>query len=494
MGQSISARHLLAALILLPLMAALAFSGPVSAAELADVPVPGFTRERHTDDLRKIRQRKVLKALVTHSRTDFFLLNRRPRGLMYEMLREYEKQLNKGIRRESKKTRIVFVPVSFDQLIPALLEGRGDLAAALLTLTPEREKLVAFATKRKLIVNELVVSHKSVGNLKELRDLSGRRMYVLSGSSYAEHLRELNKRFEREKIKPVLIEEADSYLLTEDILELVSAGIVKLTVVDDFKAHLWAKVLPNLVVHENLKVKEANQVGMAVRKNNPELRKHLENFLARTDKGTLMGNVLFSRYYENTRWIKNPTSAIERKKLDRYIELFRKYGKQHKFDYLAVAAQAYLGSNLDHGKKSAGGAVGIMQLLPSTAADPNVDVPNIEEVENNIHAGVKYLAFLRNRYFSDPALTPENRIAFTWAAYNAGPAKVQKMRELATKMGLDSNQWFNHVELAAGRIVGRETVKYVADIYKYYVAYSLAEKLTEKKAVAKKRRSQKPNR
>ncbi len=463
-------------LILLPLMAALVFTGPANTAELSDVPVPGFAREKHTGDLPKIRKRKILKALVTNSRTDFFLLNRRPRGLMYEMLREYEKHLNKGIRRETQKTRIVFVPVSFDQLIPALLEGRGDVAAALLTLTPEREKSVAFATKRKLIVNELVVSHKSVGNLKELRDLSGRMMYVLSGSSYAEHLRELNKRFEREKIKPILIEESDSYLLTEDILELVSAGIVKLTVVDDFKAHLWAKVLPNLVVHENLKVKEANQVGMAVRKNNPELKKHLENFLARTDIGTLMGNVLFSRYYENTRWIKNPTSAIERKKLDRYIELFRKYGEQYKFDYLAVAAQAYLGSGLDHGKISAGGAVGIMQLLPSTAADPNVDVPNIKEVENNIHAGVKYLAFLRNRYFSDPAVTPENRIAFTWAAYNAGPAKVQKMRDLATKMGLDSNQWFNHVELAAGRIVGGQIVKYVADVYKYYLAFSLAEK------------------
>jgi len=115
-------------------------------------------------------------------------------------------------------------------------------------------------------------------------------------------------------------------------------------------------------------------------------------------------------------------------------------------------------------------------------------------VENNIHAGVKYLAFLRDRYFSDPALTPDNRVAFTWAAYNAGPAKVRRMRQLAAKMGLDPNKWFHHVELAAARIVGRETVKYVADVYKYFVAYSLAEKLTEKKAEAKKRRSQEPNR
>jgi len=494
MRQLICARHLLRGLILLPLTIALAFSGPANAAVLADVPVPGFAREKHTSDLPKIRQRKILKALVTHSRTDFFLLNKRPRGLMYEMLLEYEKHLNKGIRRETQKTRIVFVPVPFDQLIPALLEGRGDLAAALLTLTPERKKLVAFATKRKLIVNELVVSHKSVVELKKLKDLSGKKIFVLRGSSYAEHLRDLNKRFAAQKIQPILIEQADSQLLTEDILELVNAGVIKLTVADDFKARLWAKILPNIVVHENLKVKEGNIIGLAVRKDNPELKKDLEKFLDKVKKGTLLGNVLFNRYYENIHWIKNPISEKERKKLERYIEFFRKYGQQHGFDYLAIAAQAYLESGLDHSKKSRRGAVGIMQLLPSTAADPNVGIPNIEEVENNIHAGVKYLAFLRNRYFSDPALTPDNRVAFTWAAYNAGPAKVQRMRQLAAKMGLDPNKWFHHVELAAGRIVGRETVKYVADIYKYYVAYSLAEKLTEEKAAAKKLRSQNPNR
>ena len=126
-----------------------------------------------------------------------------------------------------------------------------------------------------------------------------------------------------------------------------------------------------------------------------------------------------------------------------------------------------------------------MQVMPSTAADANVDISNIEDVENNIHAGVKYLAFLQTRYFSDPALTSENRIAFTLAAYNAGPAKVQKMRVAAAKMGLDPNEWFNHVELAAGRIGGGQIVKYVADVYKYYLAFSLAEKRTEKKAAAK---------
>ncbi len=485
MGQSFCARDFSLCLGLLTLTIIVALSGSTNAADLSDGPNPGFVQENHTGDLDEIQNRKVLRALLTHSRTDFFLLNGRPRGLMYELMLEYEKYLNRGISRDSQKIRLTFVPVSFDQLIPSLLEGRGDIAAALLTLTPDRKQHVAFATKPDLAVNELVVSHKSVGDLKDIKDLSGRWIYVLSGSSYAEHLRKLNRRFESEGTKPIHLEEADSYLLAEDILELVNAGVIKLTVIDDFKARLWAKVFPNIVVHENLKVKEGNQIGLAVRKDNPGLQKHLGNFLEKTDKRSILGRVLFSRYYENARWINNPTSTIEINKLNQYIELIKKYCRQHKFDYLVVTAQAYFGSNLDHGKTGTGKAVGIMQILPSTAADANVNISNIEDVENNIHAGVKYLAFLRNRYFSDPELTSGNRIAFILAAYNAGPAKVQRMRRLAGKMGLDPNEWFNHVELAAGRIAGHRIVKYVADVYKYYLAFSLAEKRTQQEPTAK---------
>ncbi|NIO08679.1 MAG: transporter substrate-binding domain-containing protein [Deltaproteobacteria bacterium] len=443
---------------------------------LADNQGSSVTLEKHTGDLPEIRDRKLLRVLVTHSRTDFFLLNRRPRGLMYELMREYEKFLNRGISNRSHQIRITFVPVSFDRLIPALREGRGDIAASLLTLTPEREQRVAFATKPDLTVSELVVSHKNVRGLKNLNNLSARWMYVLRGSSYAEHLRDLNTQFKNRGIKPVNVEEADSYLLAEDILELMNAGVVELTVIDDFRARLWAQVFPNIVVHEHLRVDEGNQVGLAVRKDNPLLQKHLTDFLKKTDKSSILGSVLFRRYYENARWIKNPTSRIEVERLNQYIDLIKKYCRQHGFDYLAVAAQAYFGSNLDPSKTGAGGAVGLMQILPSTAADPNVNIPDIEQVENNIHAGVKYLAFLRNRFFSDPNLTEGNRLAFTLAAYNAGPGEVQKMRILAGEMGLDPNEWFNHVELAAGQISGGRIVKYVSDVYKYYLAFSLAEK------------------
>ncbi|RKZ94560.1 MAG: lytic transglycosylase F, partial [Gammaproteobacteria bacterium] len=159
----------------------------------------------------------------------------------------------------------------------------------------------------------------------------------------------------------------------------------------------------------------------------------------------------------------------------KFIEVFKKYGDQYDIDHYKLIAQGYQESGLNQNRVSHRGAVGMMQLLPSTASDKNVDINDIGKLENNIHAGAKYMNFLRTRYFSDPDILPEDQIFFSWAAYNAGPANVRKMRNLAEKMGLDKNVWFKNVEIAAGRLIGTETVRYVANIYKYYSTYLLLE-------------------
>ena len=123
--------------------------------------------------------------------------------------------------------------------------------------------------------------------------------------------------------------------------------------------------------------------------------------------GTLLGNMLFKRYLQDARRIKNPLADSERSRFREVVSVFSKYADKYEFDVLAVTAQAYQESKLDHDTRSHRGAVGIMQLLPSTAADPNVGIKNISKLENNIHAGIKYLAFLRDRYFSDPQITRE---------------------------------------------------------------------------------------
>jgi membrane-bound lytic murein transglycosylase MltF len=190
--------------------------------------------------------------------------------------------------------------------------------------------------------------------------------------------------------------------------------------------------------------------------------------------------MLAKRYFGTTRWIRNPLDELEREKLEGFMLLFKEYGDEYGFDWLAVVAQAYQESGLDHSVRSQAGAVGIMQLLPSTAE--YVGIADVTEIGDNIHAGVKYITFLREHYFSDPELTEIARLAFTWAAYNAGPTKVRKMRNRAKEMDLDPDKWFQNTEYAALRIVGQETVKYVANIYKYYIAYALSRDLLTEKA------------
>ena len=427
-----------------------------------------------TDDLPDIRKRKYLRALVTYSPTDFTIMpNGKPAGLQADALVAFEDFLNQGIKKEINKVKVIFVPTTFDRLIPDLLEGKGDIAADFLTITPEREKVINFATKKVMRVDESIVVHKKIKDIKSVNDLSGKTVYVQRGSSYFEHLQEINQSFVEKGMKPILIKQADSNLITHDLLEMMDAGLIDITVADDYEAKLWSQVYKNIWVLDEVDVSRDNYVGWGVRKNNPLLQEKLMLFANKVKKGTYLGNVILHRYYKGTKWITNPISSAERAKYDKVISFFKKYAPKYNFDILEVIALAYQESQLDHSRRSKVGAIGVMQLMPFMENDERINIKNIHQIENNIHAGIKYLALIRKQNFSDPNIDEESRLAFTWASYNAGPNKVKRIRDRAKKMGLDPNVWFGNVEIAAARMVGNETVRYVRNIYKYYIAYKL---------------------
>lgn len=423
-------------------------------------------------DLGQMRQRRMIRVLVNYSRTRFFHSHGQARGFEYELLKTYEKSLNKGIK-HPLWVKLIFVPVPFDQLLTALKNGKGDIAAAGLTITPEREELVSFTAPYIPDVNEVLIHHRTVKGLTNPESLSGRVVYVRKNSSYVIHLKQLNASFKKQRKKPVRIIEAQQYIVTEDILDLVNAGVIPITVADDHIGKAWQQVMPGIVVRDDIVIHPGGSIAWAVRKENPELRRHLNQFIGKHKKGSLLGNILYNRYYLNASGIRNPLEAKEREKFIGLLNLFKKYADRYDFDHLAIAAQAFQESGLDNSRRSSTGALGIMQVLPSTAADKRVNIKNIQELENNIHAGVKYLHFLRKRYFSDKAISPSDRVYFSWAAYNAGPAKINRIRRMAAKEGFDPNRWFFNVETIAGRVIGRETTTYVANINKYYVAYQL---------------------
>lgn len=284
------------------------------------------------------------------------------------------------------------------------------------------------------------------------------------------------------KVK-VKIVAANDHLEDEDLLEMVNAGIIPMIIIDKHKGDFWSKILPNIVLYPRIKVNSGGRIGWAVRKNNPKLKKVINEYVAKNKKGTLTGNIAINKYLKDTKYITNSLHGEEIKRFKKTIELFKKYGEQYEFDHLMLAALAFQESGLDQSVKSHVGAVGVMQILPTTASDSNVNIPNIEKIEPNIHAGTKYLHFMANRYFGEESgVDPFNRAMFSFASYNAGPAKVARMRKEAEKMGFDPNVWFNNVEVVAAKRIGRETVQYVSNILKYYIAYKLlSEKFSSSK-------------
>ncbi len=462
------------------LLALLVLPAAPSGAEAPTAPIIHQTQPMH-GDLAEMKKRKFVRVLVSASQTNFFLVNGRPYGFEYELAKKYERFLNTGVPKKEFQTHLLFIPVPFHRLIPELVAGKGDIAAGGLTIIPERQQQVSFSDPYFSHVDEVVVSHKGMQEISHLDELSGQVVFLVRGSSYVHHVQRVSDKLKRAGKAPIIITEADEVVEAEDILQIVNAGIYHRTVVDAHIAQLWASVLPNIVVHDDLKIFSGGQIAWAVRKDNPALRESLNAFMVQHKKGTLLGNIFFKRYYHNTKWITNPLRKNDQQKLNVLIPLFKKYGKLYGFDWRAIAALAYQESRLNNRKRSPRGAIGIMQVLPQTARGREVNIPDIENLENNIHAGVKYLAHLRDHHFKDPQLGAAAQVNFVFAAYNAGPTRIQRLRTQAKKRGLNPNIWFDHVEEMALEYIGQETVQYVSKIHKYYIAYQLLEESPEKK-------------
>jgi len=282
----------------------------------------------------------------------------------------------------------------------------------------------------------------------------------------------------------VAIREVPGNLEEDDLLEMTNAGLISMVVVHDYLAEFWKKIFTNLTVHDEVKLRTGASLAVAIRKNSPLLAAELNAFLAKSGLGTALGNVIERRYLVNTSFAKQATSEAERKKFRELAAFFQKYGGQYQVDYLLMAAQGYQESGLDQDAKSRVGAVGVMQVMPATGKELNVG--DITQIEPNIHAGVKYMRFVVNQYFKDEPMDNLNKWLFAFASYNAGPGRLRQLRKEASKRGLDPNVWFGNVEQIASERIGRETVTYVSNIYKYYIAYRLSAEERARRAEAKK--------
>jgi membrane-bound lytic murein transglycosylase MltF len=440
----------------------------VAAAELATLKLE--TRA-FKGDWDAIFERGIIRVAVPYSRTLYFNDRGTHMGLTAEIIREFEQWLKKKYKARSRPITVLAMPTTRDRLLSNLSLGYAEVAAGNLTITMERLKSVDFTLPVRSNISEIVVMNKADPALSNLDELAGLQVHVRKTSSYYESLRALNERFRQTGRPQMNLTLVPDELEDEDMMEMLAAGLLRLIVVDDWKAKLWAEILPNIQLRPELALRIGANIGWAVRKDTPKLKALLDEFVTQHLKGTQMAAIHLASYQRRFKAVRNSTAAHEWKKFEDTIAFFEKYGQQYGFDHLMLAAQGYQESRLNQQARSGVGAIGIMQLMPATGKE--LGVGDIMKAEPNVHGGTKYMRLLFDRYFKDANFDEQNRTLFAFASYNAGPNRIVKTRAEAKDYGLDPNKWFNNVEIVASKRVGQETVQYVRNIYKYYTAYRL---------------------
>ncbi len=434
-----------------------------------DDTIPVLTK-RHFGDLDSIIDRRGIRILVPYSDVFYYVDGNQRKGLAFEASENFEKYINEELGFHPPKIKTVVIPVPRPNMINLLAEGYADMAMGGLYITPEDQEIIDFTEPTIKGLHEVVVAHKGSPKLNSMTDLSGKILYIRDPDNSAHHLEALQQTLTSAGAKPVVIKETDQYLDDGEILEMVNAGIYPYAVIIENVAKPWASILDSIEVYHNLPLQDNISLGWACRKSMPDFLEYVNAFVRKNHKGSLLGNILFNRYVSESNFRK----AYHTKNLinlgDKAAYL-RKYASKYNLDWLLLTAQGYQESNLDQQVKSPVGAIGIMQLMPSTASAPPISIDDIDDMENNIHAGAKYLRYLIDQYFNEESIDSFNQRLFAIASYNAGPTRISRLRREAKARGFDNNQWFNHVEMIVAEEVGHETVQYVSNIYKYYVSY-----------------------
>jgi membrane-bound lytic murein transglycosylase MltF len=468
-----------------------------SASPTASAPIPAsetrridLTNKPWRGDFDAMLERRMIRVLAPFSRTLYFNDRGHERGVTADTVRDFERFVNKTYadRLDKRPITVIMIPTTRDRLLPGLAEGIGDIAAGNLTATEDRLKQADFVTAHALKpTRELVLTGPKSPALSTLSDLKGKTVDVRRHSSYYESLIALNNRFRQAGKPPMRIVLLPDALEDEDAMEMLNVGLLQILVVDDWKARMWAQMLPNVKVHENMAVREGGVIGWAIRKNSPQLKAVIGDFYEKFIRKQSVAEIRLKQYVQGAKQIHNNTESAELKRFRQTLAYFEKYGQQYDFDPLMLAAQGFQESQLNQDAKSRVGAVGIMQLMPATGKELNVG--DIKVTQSNIHAGAKYLDQLMTRYFQDAHFSEVDRPLFAFASYNAGPGNIAKMRKEAAARGLNSDVWFNNVEIVVAEKIGIETTTYVRNIYKYYASYHLLKEAQAQRSRVVRQRS-----
>lgn len=459
---------------------------------LVEVALTAHTREKLIGDLDALRERGSIRLITRNNAMNYYLHRGQHLGFDYELTEMLAEEL--GLRLE------VVVPASRDQLIPFLLEGRGDVIAASLTITPERKRQVAFSAPYLLVDEVLVQRTGGDSPVQTPLDLEGRTIAVRKSSSYYETLEKVRERFGfRLELVPEAIE-------TEVLVAEVAAGDRDLTVADTHILAVQQLIYGNIggafAVSDLGKLGPEEDVmavsdwqidgragdaggeaiAFAVRPGSKKLLAAIDAFVARHYRG-LEYNMLRNRYFANEKRAAEATAerAGATGQLSPYDPLIKEYSEQYGLDWRLMASLAYQESRFDPKARSWVGALGLFQVMPATGRELGFE--DLMDPRQATHAGIKYVHQLIEHF--EPTIAFDQRVRFALASYNAGFGHVGDARRLAEERGLDPDQWFGNVEQAMlllqqprfykraryGFVRGREPVKYVTEIQQRYDNY-----------------------
>jgi len=466
--------RIIAWLLALPVAALTSIGAAAPPAPAAEQPRQlKFDNRPWTGDFDGMVQRRTIRVMVPYSRTLYYNDRGQERGITAELVREFERYINKKHAKQLGKRPITVytVPVTRDVLVADVANGLGDIAAGNLTETPARLKLVDFVAPRdRKAVSELVVTGPKSPAVAGIDDLAGKQVHVRRSSSYYGSLEALNERFRKARKAQMRLVVVPDALEDEDLMEMLNAGLIELIVVDDSKALAWAQVLPRIKVTK-IAVAEGGYTGWAIRKGSPKLAAEINDFYVNWLKKQGVIQHLMAQHDKRIKQISDNTAQEPWQRFEKMLALFEKYGAEYNFDPLMLAAQGYQESRLDQAARGPRGAIGVMQVMPATGAA--LKVGDIRLLEPNIHAGAKYMDQLMARHFPKASFNAQNRALFALASYNAGPGRIAQLREEARKRGLNADEWFDSVEVVVAERVGIVTTTYVRNIFKYYTAYKL---------------------
>ena len=434
---------------------------------------PPTTTKQWTGDMDELLKHRVIRVGVPYSKTLYYTVKGVQYGTAYETGKEFEKYLNKKYPQANKniKVLVMFFVTPRGEAATRLQNGTLDILAGGVGVSVERQKVIDFSDPIYRDTKEIIVTAPNGPQIHSLDDLAGKPVYVRKSSTYYEHLQSLNERFKKEGKAAVNVQPVPEDIGDEDLLDMVNAGLVPTIVVNGWTATLWKGLLPKMQVHDDVPLSTGGAFAWGVRKNSPKLLADINDFLKTHKQGTAFGQQLLSRYVGGTYMLKQAVSEAAMKQFQATAAQFQKYAGQYQMDYLLMMAEGFQESGLNQTVKSPVGAIGVMQLMPATGKEMNVG--DITQQDPNIHAGIKYFHQMEEKYFGNEPMDELNKVLFTFAAYNCGPGRVKQLRAEAATKGLDPNVWINNVEVIAAARIGMETVTYVSNIYKYYVAYKL---------------------